>query len=162
MEYQTVFDIAIEGYKSWSFPATGLLWVAGGVVAIVLRKRYPGWWRKHPGASNLFAFGFFGFAVLWTVIAFISTYGQYSTLTKAANSNRTLVVEGIVTKFSPMPASGHAMERFCVSGTCFEYSDFTVTAGFNNTASHGGPIREGLQVRVTHVGNSILKLEVAK
>ena len=53
------------------------------------------------------------------------------------------------------------MERFCVSGTCFEYSDYVVTGGFNNTSSHGGPIRAGLPVRVSHVGDRIVKLEIA-
>ena len=60
-----------------------------------------------------------------------------------------------------MPVSGHAMEHFCVRQACFEYSDFVITAGFNNTASYGGPIRDGLPVRVTYVGNAIAKLEVA-
>jgi len=54
------------------------------------------------------------------------------------------------------------MERFCVSGVCFAYSDFVITSGFNNTSSHGGPIREGLPVRVTYVGDMIVKLEVAR
>ncbi len=31
---------------------------------------------------------------------------------------------------------------------------------FNNAASRGGPIREGLPVRISHIGNTILKLEV--
>jgi hypothetical protein len=65
-----------------------------------------------------------------------------------------------VTGFMPMPVTGHAMEHFCVSGACFSYSDYVVTAGFNRTSSRGGPIREGLPVRVTYLGNTILKLEV--
>jgi hypothetical protein len=40
------------------------------------------------------------------------------------------------------------------------YSDYVVTAGFNNTASHGGPIRQDLPVRISYVGNSIVKLEI--
>jgi hypothetical protein len=54
------------------------------------------------------------------------------------------------------------MESFCVSGVCFRYSDYVVTAGFNQTSSHGGPIRDGLPVRVTYIGNTIVKLEVVE
>jgi hypothetical protein len=43
----------------------------------------------------------------------------------------------------------------------FCYSDYEVTAGFNNSASHGGPIREGLPVRVSYIGNTIVRLEVS-
>ncbi|MBN3777093.1 hypothetical protein G3O06_05860 [Burkholderia sp. Ac-20345] len=162
MEYRTVFDVAEAGYKAWSSPAFGLIFVVIGSVLVARRKSLPGWWSEHPRASAAFTFYFFGFAILWTLIAFFSTYSEYSSLSKARMTNDVRVVEGVVTNFKPMPVTGHAMERFCVSGECFEYSDYVVTGGFNNTSSHGGPIREGLQVRVSYVGNSIVKLEVAK
>ena len=162
MQYQTVFDIATVGYKSWSFPAFGLLFIAIGAVLAASRKRFPGWWSWNARASNVFAFFFLGFAVLWTLIALVSTYGEYLYLMTAVTNRNASVIEGIVINFTPMPISGHAMEKFCVSNACFEYSDFAIVGGFNNTSSHGGPIRGGLPVRVTYVGNSILKLEIAK
>jgi len=161
VEYRTVFDIAGAGFKSWSFSAFGLIFVALGAGLVVYRKRFPGWWRHHPRMSGVFAFSFFGFAMVWTIVSFVSTHGQYSKLASAARDGRTELVEGVVTNFKPMPASGHAMERFCVRERCFEYSDFVVTAGFNNTTSHGGPIHEGLPVRLTFVGHDIVKLEIA-
>ena len=100
--------------------------------------------------------------MLWTVVTFALTYPDYQTLVNAVDSGQINVVEGKVSDFKAMPLSGHAMERFCVSGVCFEYSDYVVTAGFNNTSSHGGPIREGLPVRVIYVGNCIAKLEVKR
>ena len=162
MEYRTVFDIATAGYKSWDFPAFGLIFVAVGVVLVAGRKSLPGWWASRPRASNAFTFYFLGFAVVWTLVAFASTYTQYSSLSRARAASDVHIVEGVVSRFTPMPASGHAMEKFCVSDACFEYSDFVISAGFNNTSSHGGPIREGLLVRIAYVGNSIVKLEVAK
>ena len=61
-----------------------------------------------------------------------------------------------------MPYAGHSDESFVVGGRRFSYSDFVVTSGFHNAASHGGPIREGLYVRVTYLGNLILRLEIAQ
>jgi hypothetical protein len=43
---------------------------------------------------------------------------------------------------------------------CRALGSVKVVCGFNNTSSHGGPIREGLPVRVSYVGNTILKLEI--
>ncbi len=77
MEYRTVFDIAESGYKSWTFPAHGAILIAVGTVLVVLRRRLPGWWRKHPRQSSVFAFVFFGFSVLWTLLALL---GLSSTL----------------------------------------------------------------------------------
>jgi len=37
-----------------------------------------------------------------------------------------------------------------------------VTAGFNNTLSHGGPIHEGLRVRIADVDGAIARLEIAR
>jgi hypothetical protein len=166
MQYRVVFDITSAGYRSWSFPAFGLFFVTIGalLVAVVLwRKSLPlSGWASRPRASKIFAFVFFGGALVWTSEAFFNTYHENLRLNNAIVNGTTKVAEGVVTDFKPMPVTGHAMERFCVSGACFEYSDYVVTSGFNNTSSHGGPIREGLPVRVTYVGGSILKLEVAE
>jgi hypothetical protein len=61
-----------------------------------------------------------------------------------------------------MPYAGHANEHFTVCGVPFSYSDYVVTEGFNRTSSHGGPMREGLWVRITYVGDIIARLEIAK
>jgi hypothetical protein len=70
-------------------------------------------------------------------------------------------VEGEVSDFHPMPYSGHQNETFGVNGVQFSYSDYVVNPCFNNTASHGGPVREGMRVRIAYSGDCILKLEVA-
>jgi len=162
MTYKVVFDVAEAGYKSWSFPAFGLIFVVIGVLLVLARRHLPGWWGQSPRASAVFAFGWLSFAVLWTVTSFLATYGEYSSLIGAHREGRTTTVEGLVSGFVPMPYAGHAVEKFCVSGHCFEYSDYLVSGGFNNTSSHGGPIKEGLNVRVTFWRGVITKLEVAQ
>lgn len=77
-------------------------------------------------------------------------------------SGKAKVVEGPVEDFVPMPYGGHALERFSVGGVAFAYSDFVLTCGFRNTSSHGGPIHEGIGVRVHYVGGDILKLEIKR
>jgi hypothetical protein len=54
------------------------------------------------------------------------------------------------------------MESFTVNGHHYRYSDSVVTAGFNNTQPHGGPIREGMTVRITNFGGQIARLEIAR
>jgi hypothetical protein len=162
MTYVVVFDITNAGYKSLSFPAFGLIFVALGIFLVLFRRRIPRWSERGTVARLIFPYGFLCFAIVWTLVTFVSTYWDYRAASSAGQDNSARVVEGVVTDFKPMPAAGHAMESFCVSGVCFDYSDYVVTAGFNQTSSHGGPIRDGLPVRVTYVGNTIVKLEVAE
>lgn len=61
------------------------------------------------------------------------------------------VVEGPVEHFHPMPSSGHDTERFDVAGVHFEYSHWNMSQGFNQDITVGGPIREGLYVRIHYV-----------
>jgi hypothetical protein len=77
------------------------------------------------------------------------------------------VVEGEIENFNPMPVEGHKYESFTVNGLFFEYSDFSPTYSFNQSASHGGPIHtNGQKVRISYISNKtnnyILKIEVKK
>jgi hypothetical protein len=84
------------------------------------------------------------FGVVWTVVSFAATLGDYIDARTALATGKVTVIEGLVTDFRPMPYSGHANESFVVGGTRFSYSDYAVTAAFNNTRSHGGPIDNGV------------------
>lgn len=111
---------------------------------------------------RFFSWFFLLFGSVWTLIAFAGTGGQYLSLKRAMERGDFKTVEGEVRNFKPMPAAGHAEESFEVAGVPFHYSDYVVTGGFNNTASHGGPIGEGLPVRIAYTGNTILRLEVRR
>jgi len=63
--------------------------------------------------SKFFAFFFFSFAVVWTAVTSISTFHEYASLTTVKKNGNVDVAEGVVTNFTPMPVTGHAMERFC-------------------------------------------------
>jgi hypothetical protein len=159
--YTTVFDVAQSGYRQWSFAASGLIFVAVGLALPILMRI--GIFRKPPAwMQKWFPSVFLGFAIFWTTSCFIATYTDYRRAVSAIRNNRAQVIEGVVTDFKPMPYTGHAMESFVVQGVRFDYSDYVITAGFNNTSSHGGPIREGLPVKIWHLGGEILRLDIKK
>ena len=159
MLYHTVFDITVDGYKDWTFPAFGLIFIAAGIFAWWFGPtRLRGWTRLSPFARGVFCSCWIGFAILWTLTSFLSTYADYRSLRREFEEGRFQVVEGVVTQFEP-ETSGHKRERFCVQEKCFEYSTWLVQAGFNRSNADGGPIRLGLPVRVSHVNGRIVKLE---
>ena len=80
-------------------------------------------------------------------------------------AGRYLIITGNVTNLR----SGFKSECFNVEQVQFCYNDFVETGGFNHTVKHGGPIREGLPVRISYMTttptgnhNVILRLEVQK
>lgn len=113
-------------------------------------------------SRKIFSWVFLIVTVTFTIVIFANTYSAYQATVTALDHGQYSVIEGQVTNFVPMPYEGHSDESFVVKGHRFSYSDYILTPGFHNTASHGGPIHEGLYVRVTYVGNLILRLEVAQ
>ena len=156
--YELIFDITREGFRNWWFPAFGLFFVALGVVGAMVERHFaarPGRW---PRALGVWAF--LSFSVLWTILSGFFIYRDYARLVRAFEQDTVQYVEGPVQNFIPMPANGHGVERFEVGGKRFEYSHNVASAGFNHTSTKGGPIHEGLQVRIGYVGDTIVRLEV--
>jgi hypothetical protein len=164
MDYELVFDAGRNGYANWPFAAGGLLFVFIGAFLVKnrrnLRTMFPG--GMGPKAASVFAYVLLAFSILWTTVAFTAIAHDHSVVSGALRNGTVHVVVGRVEDFTPMPYSGHAEEHFSVCGVPFSYSDYVVTAGFHHTSSHGGPIRPGLWVRISYVGNTIARLEIAK
>lgn len=162
MIFRTVFDAAEHGYATWWFPALGLIPMAAGALIVfkptLVQKVMPS--GLQGSARVTCGWLILIFASLWAAINFAKTYAQYATVEGSLEGGKYSVVEGPITNFIPMPYRGHSEESFTVKGQCFSYSDYVVTLGFHNSASHGGPLREGLYARVTYIGNTILRLEI--
>lgn len=163
-EFVKVFDIADSGFKSIGFGSFGFIFIALGIVYFfspkILKKLNLYKTEKEPIFKKISRYFFLGFAILWTSLSFYSTYGEYRLL----QSSDCKMVEGPVENFDPMPEAGHKNESFSVRGVPFSYSDYVVTSGYNNSASHGGAIQKHSVVRICYValtnGNAITQLYV--
>jgi len=131
-----------------------LFWsgVAVGVLGLVLVVVTP--WKLRGGVVM-------SLGLVWCVLNALGAL-HCSSLKRALAEGRVSVVEGTVDRFEPMPYEGHRNERFSVNGVTFSYSDYSQDPGFHQSMSHGGPIREGLPVRISYVDKTIVKLEVRR
>lgn len=171
MPYETVFEVTQKPFEWW-WPAFGLIFVVIGVFLIKFgpkldrNKNRKDIRLTFAISPKLLGWFFVVFASLWTLIAFGSTYSSYRELLEAYRTGRYSVVEGIVEDFHPMPYGGHQSECFRVAKERFCYSDYAVSPAFNQSASHGGPIRAGLPVRISYCEDDdfqprILRLEIS-
>jgi hypothetical protein len=154
-DYVTVFQIS-SGSTGLPFALMGLVPLIIGAILIA------GKWRFHWRRPNwLFAVFSCAFGIIWIFfVGEILTKGSDSFT--AFRTGQYSIVEGIVTDFHPMPYEGHDDECFTVEAQRFCYSDYVITSGFHNAASHGGPIRSGIHVRVGYLGPTILRLQIRK
>jgi hypothetical protein len=152
----TLFDLAQAGYQSSSYVA--LIWL-GVLIAFAC------YWFRHqiarssfvPHADKIVTFGcLFSFAV--ALVITIDTYSRYSALQDHYKRGLATVTTGTVEEFRPKVA-GSTEETFVVAGRRFFYSEGTMMPGYRKYSKDAGPIKDGLEVRVTHVGNDIAKLE---
>jgi hypothetical protein len=153
-DYITVFDLSNKGFNWW-FPLGGVPFIIVGTGLIWFGKR-----RRWPFFKIFSGYFVVGFAALFCIGTFMTLHSEYAQLQREYRSGQFSVVEGTVHNFQPMPYEGHHNECFSVVEQTFCYSDFSETAGFSQSASHGGPIREGLPVRVSFIGDTIVRLEV--
>lgn len=70
------------------------------------------------------------------------------------------VIEGPVTIYLEVDSGKN--ECISVADRQFCYSDWVITPGFNRTRAMGGPMRNGLQVRLSAIGSTIVRVEVAE
>ena len=161
LNYTIVFTISEEPMPTG--PLLGGLVIGASLIAIsiglFITRRSSEFARK----ARFYSAGF-GIGIFFIVGVLSQMKENFDGMAEAIRAGHVRVVEGKVENFHPMPKSGHDAERFTVQGRSFAYSDYSVTGGFNNTSSHGGPIKNELPVRITYidgnVGRVIVKLEV--
>lgn len=155
MNCRLVFDVAASGLRVIWFPLVGVLFVLAGFVLVFLRRRLPKL-RSADGSRLVWFLFLFGFA--WMLVAGVTTIGDYISMRRALLKGDFQIVEGVVQDFATIPRKGR--ESFRVGGQRFAYGEFIVTPCFHETRAHGGPVTEGVYVRIAHRNGAILRLEI--
>lgn len=167
MEYKTVFVVTDNNlnFETMIFIVAPILFVLIGFGVVY----YNIWYKKVKSPEQSFkilkSFIFCGIVLFIMLKTFPNLMGGRAKASKIFENKEYKIVEGKIEDFHPMPNNGHELESFTVNDVNFEYSDYRYDGGFNNTATHGGPIKHnGQLVRLSYytVGesNRILKIEI--
>lgn len=161
VDYVVAFDLAREGYTTWRLAiapavfgiAMATLAFQSGSFLSVRGRPGPGFYRTLAGMAAVALFGI-------SVSSVAETWTDYKRLVDALRNGRFRVVEGPVTNFIPGGPGGHGSESFRVDSASFAYDAATTTSAFHRTRPYGGPVRDGLRVRIWEVDGAIVRLEV--
>ena len=96
------------------------------------------------------------------LLGLASLYAEYRGRRERLRRGEFEVVGGVVQNFTPGDTMRHVAERFEVAGHAYSYPPYVMTVAFHRTVERGGPIREGLRVRIADVDGKIARLEVAR
>jgi len=97
----------------------------------------------------------------WTIFMGMLFF-QSAKVVNDFRSGQAQTLEGVITNFTPMPTQGHATESFTLNGEQFAYSNLEFHGPcFDRTVTVGGPMKNGLHVKLSRVGKCIVKLEIA-
>jgi hypothetical protein len=159
MDYRVVYDVTRTAPDLW-FSAIGVVFILAGAVMVygVRRETTP---RTKPSMMRWFPYVFLGFGLFWTTSVTSLIIGDWLASKRAMREGRTIVVEGVVADFVPMPPGGHASETFTVGERAYEYGGSATSGRYATPMVHGGLIREGQHVRIHDHHGAILRLEIA-
>ena len=170
MNYRTVYDISVEGFREWPYVIFSLvLFIVCAGLFVYLRRR-----RK-----SLISFYVVSvFSILVALVSCGMTYWDYTRLKNALEQKRCQVVEGDVENYWSREVEyyegsrrrSRTYESFKVGGLLFGYYREVSAAGFTNRQKESFPIRDGLRMRIHYlsdqlldsdgVDNRILRLEI--
>lgn len=159
IQYRVVFDLLEVGYQHWGFALTGVVSVIAGLGLLALGRTALK--NSHPLLRETIPKAVIAVTVVFTLVAFLPTFLPYRSMRSALASGEAEVLEGIVSQFEIQRTATNQPERFELAGRTFAYSDYTMTPGFHQSRARGGPLKEGLRVRLAHIGGTIVRLEVA-
>lgn len=159
-DYRLAFDVTAGGYQTWRSAILPACVSAAALIVLMFLRFSPS--VKERGArfyrGIISAVG--AVAAMGCVAMLVHTRCEYDELQSSLRNMTFHVVEGYVVDFIPQGVDGHPIERFRVDSARFEYSRSDITSAFHRTAIEGGPIRNGIAVRIADVNGKIARLEV--
>jgi hypothetical protein len=151
MPYETVFEISWQTFP-WPVLIVGVTGFVLGAVVLAIR------FSRGSRSGKIVGIALMIMGLLWCLNQVL----DHHRLTRALATQQARVVEGPVSNYEFRMHDGHGFESFLVNGEGFHYSDFVPSGGYHQPASQGGMIREGLWVRLHYLGNTILRVEIAR
>ncbi|MGE3301500.1 MAG: hypothetical protein AB7M12_00115 [Hyphomonadaceae bacterium] len=144
--FRLLYDIEKERWKNLWFVFASAPFLLIGLLAGLFGEREPGalspWWTFAIVAA---------FALLWSGVGWWAISGEYARLLRAWRAGQAQQVEGAIEDFESGRSGKGTEEKFQVGGIRFRYRSNVLTAAFNKVATRGGPMREGLRVRIWYV-----------
>ncbi|TNE64479.1 MAG: hypothetical protein EP335_07130 [Alphaproteobacteria bacterium] len=171
-ELVVAYDYAAMGFRvGYFFPVFFGFMIVIQMIPLIRRRWFPGSVDAAPKKPRG-CFAWLGLAFFWLAMVAVGSiffgvaYHHHRSNVEDLSTGNYKVVEGIVENFQPMQDRIGSYESFTVAGVPFRYTEFpdddtfSSATGFRNASIYGGPMADGIHVRIAYIDNVILRLEV--
>ena len=146
-----LYDVRQTSYVEWRDVLPSLMTIVVGLLLLPRRDD-----RRYRLGSAVFIGMGLAFLTLTAGVRVI----QHRTLVARLGNGDYDNVEGAITNFFPGSFDGHTPEVFVVAGHTYTFHGNTTTAGYHDVQGAGGPLREGIKVRIADVNGTIARFEL--
>ncbi len=151
VNYQIMFEIGLGSFP-WARVVHPLIFV---VIGLLLAR-----FLKSRQIYLVMGVSMASLASLFLLISLVIFVPNFIKLRSAYVSGKSSIVEGAVENFRPAPKIGPARESFSVHGVLFSYNALDDTPCFHNAPLNGGPILDGLDVRIHYDEGCIQRVDI--
>jgi hypothetical protein len=153
VHYRILFDVTSPPWAGWLFSAAGLLFIVGGIGFYQIAREKYGRKQAFGGGIIVASIG-----VVFTILTCRDVNARHDALIADLRAGRVTTLEGRVSKYVHRGYFlDHTPESWVVSGRTFVMRPAEVRVSFNET----GIVQPGDSVRITLVGDAIVRLERA-
>lgn len=156
-----VFDIRTADFAAWFvFTPLGIL-LAALFIELVRRRRAIRGFVASPRDPRMAGFLLASVALVGVTGYQLRAYfAEETSLVHVLNTGQARIVEGEITDYTPQAWTGRPLESFRVGGERFSFDGFGATPAYHKRVRNGGPLREGMRVRLFEFRGNILRVEV--
>ena len=151
------YNFYTQGFIAFLPPLVGLLITLFGVYGIWITRKEQKSGEQKDGCVMPFLFVFIAFGLLWTIGVGQELGSKYFNYRSALNDHRYQEVEGVVENYGLDVVGMQFEEAFTVQCVEFHYSPYALF-GFRKTQRRGGPLDDGVYVRIQYYEGKILRL----
>jgi hypothetical protein len=162
-EFDVLFDVRTAEFSSWIAFGPMVVLVAALVVELIRRRAELRTIFRVPTNPRMAVYLLAAVVLASMAGGLFRGYAEeQNEFVRVLDANQARTVEGVILNYTPQQWTGRPLEKFRVDTSLFSFDGFGASPAYHQRLRSGGPLREGMRVRVFEHRGNILRIEVVR